>query len=118
MTEPHDAYADAPLDPLNERLQQEVGEPLGRSLPAFRVLQFLPHSPLDPRYARDAGRYHGSRVGHRGTTHGVRQLTQFTDLEDDPTAWMIQTRITGIRKNPHSYQTCHRAINALLGHYR
>ncbi len=35
----------------DERLQQEVGEPLGRLLPALRLLQLLPDSPHVARHA-------------------------------------------------------------------
>ena len=58
---------------FNERLQQEMGEPLGLTRPILRVLQFLPDTLQHPRDARDASWHHRSRVGSRGTARVMLQ---------------------------------------------
>jgi hypothetical protein len=40
VPEPNDRDADATPHTVNERVQQEVGEPVGRVLPASRLFQF------------------------------------------------------------------------------
>src|ERR1017187_10201003 len=40
-----------------------MGQPLVRLLSALRLLQFLPHSSLDPRHARDGVWTYRSRLG-------------------------------------------------------
>jgi hypothetical protein len=44
-----------------------------RLLPAFRLLQLLPDSPVDPRHARDGSGNYGSSLGPRGSA-GVERL--------------------------------------------
>ena len=55
------------LTRLDERLLKEVGEPVGRVLPALRLLQLLPDSSLIARDARDGSGDHRSRLGSSGT---------------------------------------------------
>ena len=48
------------IHPADERLQQKVGEPLGRGDALVHVLQFLPRSQIAARDACDGRRNHGS----------------------------------------------------------
>src|ERR1700730_4965664 len=57
----HTSYS--PIYPADERLQQEVGESLGRAVPVLRPLQFLPDSFQHPRDSCDASGDRRSRVG-------------------------------------------------------
>jgi len=50
--------ADSQVDAVNERLQQEVGEPLGCALPSFRVVQLRARASL---IARDSPSGSGDR---------------------------------------------------------
>lgn len=58
--------ADAPSHPPYEWLFKEVGEPLGRILPAFRVLQLLPDSSVITRDSCDGNWDHRSCMGLSG----------------------------------------------------
>ena len=87
-SERNDPHADAPPDALNERLQQEVGEPLGRVLPSLRLLQFLPHPQDAARYASDGIGPYGSHLGNRGTAgleeHLWGRIVEGIKLTDHP----------------------------------
>src|SRR5580698_6124542 len=50
--------ADAPPHQVDECVLKEMGEPVGRLLPALRLLQFLPDSSLVARDSRDGSRNH------------------------------------------------------------
>ena len=58
----HDSDADAPHYAADERLQHEVGEPMGRILPLVCLLQFLPDSPDVKGDACDGSGDHKSGV--------------------------------------------------------
>lgn len=58
----HHADADSPTDPTDERLLEEVGEPLGGALPALRLLQLPPGSPDIAGDACDGGWGCGSHL--------------------------------------------------------
>lgn len=53
------------LYPLDERLQQEMEEPLGRYCALVHVLQLLPDSQLVARHSRDTGWYCRSSMVNR-----------------------------------------------------
>ena len=46
-------------------------QPVGRLLPALRLLQLLPDSQDAEGYTRDGIQAHGSRVGSGGTVSGI-----------------------------------------------
>ena len=67
INQPYDAHVDSPVHSANQRLQQEVGEPLGRAISVLRLLQLLPDSLQYPRDSCHASRYHRSRVANLRT---------------------------------------------------
>jgi len=73
---PHYQDAHAPIDQIDECVQQKVGEPVGRVLPALRVVQFRPRSPNATDHARDGGRNYGSRMGAGGITASVKNTKE------------------------------------------
>jgi hypothetical protein len=64
--EPHHQNADAPIDAVNEWLLKEMGEFVGRVLPALRLLQLLPGSSLIASNAGSGSRDHRSHLGDQG----------------------------------------------------
>jgi transposase-like protein len=65
-TEPHDPNAHAPADPVDECVLKKMGEPVGRVLPALRVVQLRARSPDLARDARDGSGDHDAGVGSGG----------------------------------------------------
>ena len=68
------------LTRLTNAFSKEVGEPLGGVLLAFRLLQFLPHSPDLARHARHGIGIDGSRLGFGGTTEVDKGVPQSVGL--------------------------------------
>jgi hypothetical protein len=67
--------ANAPTNPPNERFQQKVGEPLGRAMPAFRLVQLLPNSHEVAGHTCDGGRDHEPGLGSRGVASSLSVKT-------------------------------------------
>ncbi len=56
--QPNASHGDSPLYPVNERLQQEDGEPQGRDCVTSGLLQLLPDSPEFARHSCYGSRDH------------------------------------------------------------
>ena len=59
------SHVHSPIHSADERLQQEMGEPLGRVslLPIFAFYNFCRIHQIHSRHSRDASRHHRSRLG-------------------------------------------------------
>jgi hypothetical protein len=60
------AHEPSAVHPAHERLQQEVGEPLGRCNRVVHVLQLLPSSQVASRHSCDGSQDHRSRLERAG----------------------------------------------------